>query len=574
MHKLVSVKNLSVESIEFVVKVSNPLGQYVMVDKIYKKCPLMILGYCFSVDLMLFSFDEFDVIMGMDWLTQHDVVKYIVLKCQNGELLRIKFDKLDGLSNVISAISAQKYIRKGYDAYIAYVLDTKLFESKIKSVPVVYEFLDVFSKELPELQPDRGVEFSIDLVPGTTSISITPYRMAPTELKKGFARPSSSPWGAPVLFVKKKDGSLRLCIDYRQLNKVTIKNKYPLPRIDDLFDQLKGATVFSKIDLRSGYYQLRVKDSDVPKTTFRTRYGHYEFLVMLFGLTNAPTLFMDLMNIIFSPYLDRFVVVFINNILVYSQNENEHAGHLRIVLQTLREKQLYAKFSKCEFWLREVGFLGHIVSVEGIRVDPNKILAIINWKPPKNVSEVRSFLGLAGYYRRFVKGFSMITSLMTRLLQKDVKFKWSDKCQQSFDRLKALWTEAPILVQPESGKKFIIYNDASLNGLGCVLIQEGKVIAYASRQLKPHEKNYPIHDLELAAIVIALKIWRHYLFGEKFHIFTDHKSLKYLMSQKDLNLRQRMWLELLKDNDLVIDYHPGKPNVVADALSRKFLFAL
>ncbi|KAG8501232.1 hypothetical protein CXB51_003367 [Gossypium anomalum] len=282
---------------------------------------------------------------------------------------------------------------------------------------------------------------------------------------------------------------MRLCVDYRQLNKVTIKNKYLLPRIDDLFDQLKGATWFSKIDLRSGYYQLRVKESDVPKTAFRTRYGHYEFLVMPFGLTNAPAVFMDLMNRIFRPYLDKFVV--------------------------------------------EVGFLGHIVSGDGIRVDSSKISSIVDWKPPKNVTEVRSFLGLAGYYRR---GTSVS--------------------------------------KPESGKEFVVYSDASLNGLGCVLMQEGKVVAYASRQLKPHERNYPTHDLELAAVVFALKIWRHYLYGEKYRVYTDHKSLKYLMSQKDLNLRQRRWLELLKDYELVIDYHPGKANVVADALSRKLLFAL
>ncbi|KAG8493058.1 hypothetical protein CXB51_010375 [Gossypium anomalum] len=338
---------------------------------------------------------------------------------------------------------------------------------------------------------------------------------------------------------------MRLCVDYRQLNKVTIKNKYPLPRIDDLFDQLKGATWFSNIDLRSGYYQLRVKESDVPKTAFRTRYGHYEFLVMPFGLTNAPAVFMDLMNRIFRLYLDKFVVVFIDDILIYSKDETEHAEHLMIVLQTLRNKQLCAKFSKSEFWLREVGFLGHIVSGDGIRVDPSKISAIVDRKPPKNVTEVRSFLGLAGYYRRFVNGFSIIAAPMTRLLQKNVKFEWTEECQQSFEELKR-----------------------------CVLMQEGKVVAYASRQLKSHERNYPTHDLELAAIVFALKIWRHYLYGEKYRVYTDHKSLKYLMSQKDLNLRQRRWLELLKDYELVIDYHPGKANVVVDALSKKLLFTL
>ncbi|KAG8486100.1 hypothetical protein CXB51_019411 [Gossypium anomalum] len=371
-------------------------------------------------------------------------------------------------------------------------------------MPVVCEFPNVFPKELSGLPPVREVEFGIKLVPVTTSISIAPYRMAPTELKelkfqlqelinRGFDRLSFSRWGAPVLFVKKKYGTMRMCIDYRQLNKMTIKNKYPLPRIDDLFDQLKGFAVFLKIDLRSGYYQLQVKDSDIPKTTFRTRYGHYEFLVMPFRLPKAPAIFMDLMNRNFRP--------------------------------------------KCEFWLREVGFLGHILSTSGIAVDPSKILAILDWKPPRNVSEVHSFLGLTGYYKRFVKGFSMIATPLTKLLQKDVKFEWTKKCQNSFDQLKALLTEALILEQPKSGKEFVIYSDASLIGLGCVLIQDGKVIAYASRQLKPYEKNYPTHYLKLAAIVFALKIWHHYLFAEKCHVYSDHKSLKYLMTQKDLNLR-------------------------------------
>ena len=252
-------------------------------------------------------------------------------------------------------------------------------------------------------------------------------------MDKGFIRSSVSPWGAPVLFMKKKDGTLRMCIDYRQINKVTVKNKYPLPRIEDLFDQLKGAGVFSKIDLRSGYYQLRVKDVNVPKTTFRTRYGHYEFLVMPFGLTNAPTTFMDLMNRVFRTYLDQFVVIFIDYIFVYSRDEPEHEQHLRIVLQTLREKKLYAKLRKCDFWLKEISFLGHIVFAEGIRVDPIKIEAVVNWKSPRSVTEVRSFLGLAGYYRRFVKGFSVIASPLTKLLRKGVMFEWSDKCQNSFE---------------------------------------------------------------------------------------------------------------------------------------------
>ena len=327
--------------------------------------------------------------------------------------------------------------------------------------------------------------------------------------------------------MKKKDGTLRLCIDYRELNKVTIKNKYPLPRIEDLFDQLQGASYFSKIDLRSGYHQLKIKEEDIPKTAFRTRYGHYEFLVMPFGLTNAPAAFMDLMNRIFKEYLDQFVIVFIDDILIYSRSKEEHERHLRTVLQTLREKKLFAKFKKCEFWLGNVSFLGHIISKEGIAVDPGKIEAIKSWPTPTNVKEVRSFLGLAGYYQRFVEGFSKIALPLTQLTRKNVKFQWSDERERSFQELKKRLITAPILTIPDGSEGMVVYSDASKMGLGCVLMQHGKVIAYASRQLKDYEKNYPTHDLELAAVVFALKIWRHYLYGVKCEIFTYHMSLKY-----------------------------------------------
>ena len=265
-------------------------------------------------------------------------------------------------TSLISVIQANKMLHKASQAYLVYAIESGNSEMQLAEVPVVNEFFDVFPEDLPGLPPDKEIEFEIELASGTEPISITPYRMEPAELKelkvqmeeflsKGFVKTSTSPWGAPVLFVKKKNGSLRLCIDYRQLNKVTIRNQYPLPRIDDLFDQLKGAKVFSKIDLRSGYHQLKVRREDVPKTAFRTRYGHYEFLVMPFGLTNTPTAFMDLMNRVFGPYLDKFVIVFIDDILVYLNSKEEHAKHLRIVLQTLREHQLYAKFIKCQFWL-------------------------------------------------------------------------------------------------------------------------------------------------------------------------------------------------------------------------------
>ncbi|KAA0056440.1 pol protein [Cucumis melo var. makuwa] len=309
---------------------------------------------------------------------------------------------------------------------------------------------------------------------------------------------------------------MRLCIDYRELNKVTVKNCYPLPRIDDLFDQLQGATIFSKIDLRSGYHQLRIRDSDIPKTVFRSRYRHYEFIVMSFGLTNAPAVFIDLMNRVFKDFLDSFVIVFIDDILIYSKTEAEHEEHLHQVLETLQANKLYAKFSKCEFWLKKVTFLGHVVSSEGVSVDPAKIEAVTNWPRPSTVSEIRSFLGLAGYYR-------------------------SPACESSFQELKQKLVTAPVLTVPDGSGNFVIYSDASKKGLGCVLMQQ----------------------------VFALKIWRHYLYGEKIQIYTDHKSLKYFFTQKELNMRQRRWLELVKDYDCEILYHPGKANVVADALSRK-----
>ncbi|WVZ93886.1 hypothetical protein U9M48_039838, partial [Paspalum notatum var. saurae] len=446
----------------------------------------------------------------------------------------------------------------------------------VEEVPVVREYPDVFPEELPGLPPVRAIEFAIDLIPGTAPIAKAPYRMSGKEydelkkqldelLEKGFIRDSVSPWGAPVLFVKKKDGTMRMCIDYRDLNAVTIKNKYPLPRIDDLLDRLKGAKHFSKIDLRSGYHQMRIHESNIPKTAFVTRYGHHEFTVVSFGLTNAPAYFMNMMNMIFMKELDQCVVVFIDDILIFSKTREEH----EIVLEKLRENQLYEKFSKCDFWLEKVAFLGHVLTAEGVSVDPEKVEAVSNWKTPHNATEIRSFLGLAGYYRRFMENFSKIAKPMTGLLKNNTPYEWDDKCEGSFQLLKEKLTTASVLTLPDLHKDFVVYCDASRQGLGCVLMQDNKVVSYASRQLRAHEENYPTHDLELAAVVHALKIWRHYLMGNKCKIYTDHKSLKYIFTQTELNMRQRRWLELIKDYELEIHYHPGKANVVAYTLSRK-----
>jgi hypothetical protein len=538
-------------------------GGNVTSNQMVKSVQIQLGSKLIRTDLVLLNLEGIDVILGTNWMTEHRVL-------------------LDISSRVIEIDSPHQGATTLYLPQQEYLHSCTyaITDIKVEDIPVVCEYSDVFLNDLTRMPPDRDIEFIIELQPGTAPISKRPYHMPPNELAelktqlqdlldKGFICPSASPWGCTALFVKKKDNSLRLCVDYRPLYAVTIKNKYPLLRIDILFDQLAGAKVFSKIDLRSGYHQIKIKPSDIPKTAFSTRYGLYEYLVMSFGLTNALAYFMYLMNSVFMPNLDKFVVVFIDDILIYSKTQEDHANHIRVVLQRLCDHRLYAKFSKCEFWLDSVKFLGHTISSEGISVDPTKVQEVMDWKPPTSVHQIRSFLGLAGYYRRFILDFSKIAKPMTELLKKEVKFHWDDKCEEAFHALRKLLTTALVLGQPDSTQPFDVYCDASGTGLGCVLMQNSRVIAYASRALRNHEQNYPTHDLELAAVIHALKIWRHHLMGAKCNIYTDHKSLKYIFTQADLNMRQRSWLELIKDYNLEVHYHPGKANVVADALSRK-----
>ncbi|GJS36691.1 putative nucleotidyltransferase, ribonuclease H [Tanacetum coccineum] len=483
-------------------------GQLVEIDKVIKGCKLEIDGHVFDINLIPFGSVSFNVIIGMDWLFDHkaEIIyheKVVRIPLLDGKVLRVLGEKPE--ENMRQLISA------------------KAKEKKQEEIMVVRDFLEVFPNDLSGLPPVREIEFQIELVLGAMPVTESPYRLTPSELEelsgqlrelrdKGFIPPSSSPWGAPVLFVKKKDGSFRMCIDYRELNKLTIKNRYPLLRIDDLFDQLQGSQYFSKIDLRSGYHQLRVHEDNISKTAFRTRYGYFKFVVMPFGLTNASAVFMDLMNRVCRPYLDKFVIVFIDDILIYYKTREEHEEHLGLVLELLKKERLYAKFSKY----------------------PSKIEAVKSWEAPRTSYEVRSFLGLAWYYRRFIKNFVKIAKPLTILTQKSKTFDWGEEQENAFQTLKVKLCNAPVLALLDGPEDFVVYCDASGLGLGCVLMQRGKVIAYASRQLKIHEKNYTTHDLELGAVVFALKIWRHYL-----------------------------------DYDCEIRYHPGKANVVADALSRK-----
>ncbi|GJR00572.1 putative reverse transcriptase domain-containing protein [Tanacetum coccineum] len=346
---------------------------------------------------------------------------------------------------------------------------------------------------------------------------------------------------AQIMEKKSDEKRLEDILVVREFSKVFLEDLPGLP--------LVRLSVYSKIDLRSGYHQLRFRDEDIPKTTFRTRYRHYEFQVMPFGLINAPVVFMDLMNCVCKPYLDKFMIVFIDDILIYSRNKEEHANHLRIILELLKKEKLYAKFSKCDFWIHIVQFLGHLIDSQGL-----------------HPTEIRQFLGLAGYYRRFIKGFSKIAKSLTELTQKNKKYIWGEDQESAFQLLKQKLYEAPILALPEGNDDFVVYCDASHQGLGAVLMQREKVIAYASQQLKPHEENYTTHDLELGAVVFTLKISRHYLYGTKCIMFTDHKSLQHILDQKELNMRQRRWLELLADYEVKSLPDPERANVVADAL--------
>ncbi|GKB97344.1 putative reverse transcriptase domain-containing protein [Tanacetum coccineum] len=458
---------LETNDLGFKYEIEIDSGQLVEIDKLIKGCKLEIEGHIFDIDLIPFRPGSFDVIIGMDWLSNFKA-KIIC----HGKVVRIPLT--DG--NVLRVIGERP------DEKTRLLMSAKASDKKQEEIVVVRDFPEVFPDDLSGLPPIQEIEFQIELTPGATPVAKSPYRLAPSELEelsgqlkelqdKGFIRPSSSPWGAPVLFVKKKDGSFRMCIDYRELNKLTVKNSYPLPRIDDLFDQLQGSQFFSKIDLRSGYHQLRVHEDDIPKTAFRTRYGHFEFTVMPFGLTNAPAVFMDLMNRVCRPYLDKFVIVFIDNILIYSKTQEEHVEHLRLVLGLLKKEKLYAKFSKCEFWLREVQFLGHVINGNGIHVDPSKIEAVKNWKAPRTPTEVRSFLGLAGYYRRFIENFSKIAKSLTILTQKCKTFDWGEEQELTFQTLKDKLCNAPVLALPDGPEDFVVYCDASGIGLGCVLMQ-------------------------------------------------------------------------------------------------------
>lgn len=559
----------------------------------------------------------YDLILGKPWLTQFNPsINWVsnTIKLMRGSDKFIlappsyELESDDSHVALINATQLKRHLRAGDEAYLAVLTECKtagdseaeptasgekgepaLQHTMPALLPHVKRLLDRFSKvcgPLPkQLPPEREVDHGIELEPGAKAPFAPIYHMSPRELEEvkeqlthllemGFIQPSQSPFGAPVIFVPKKNGKLRMCVDYRALNAITVKNRYPLPRIDELMDRLQGASVFTKLDLQSGYWQIRIKEEDVAKTAFRTRYGHYEWRVLPFGLTNAPATFQALMNRVLHPYLDKSVVVYLDDILIFSRTPEEHLTHLEQVFSALEQHQLYVGMEKCGFGLKEVDFLGHIVSGDGIRPDPAKVEAVQQWPVPSSVREVRSFLGLTGYYRRFIKHYSAKALPLTELTKAECEWRWAEPQQAAFEQLKQALVSAPVLAMPDPALPYEVYTDASQFALGAVLLQNQghglQPVAYLSRKLTDTERRYPTGDREMLGIFHALTEWRCYLEGALFTVNSDHLNHTWFANKRDLSRRQAKWSMWLESYYGAVDiqYKSGDSNL-SDPLSRR-----
>jgi hypothetical protein len=538
--------------------------------------------------LRIINCPHFRIILGMDWLSitnpQIDWSKrMLTLPATTDRNKNVK----------IQTISYQRMMKecsKGMTVCLINVVNTTpTGAAKKQKLPEIYrEFSDVFSKERADLLPEhRKYDMKIELKTGSQPPYGPIYNLTQDELKalkeyldenlaKGFIVPSKSPAGAPILFAKKKDGSLRLCVDYRKLNSITVKDRFPIPLINSLIDRLQSAKIFTKIDLRGAYNLVRIHEPDQWKTAFRTRYGNYEYRVMPFGLSNAPSVFQRMMQDLFQKYMDEFVVIYLDDILIFSKDANQHQEHVKKVLTVLKENDLFAKLEKCEFHTIETMFLGLKIGHGGLSMDPTKVQAILEWETPKTTKGLQRFLGFANYYRRFIRDYSKLILPLTTLLQKDHKFVWDKTCDTAFQKLKHSFKDAPVLRFPDFAKPFVVETDASDFALGAVLSQDDSTglrypIAFHSRKLDSAEINYDIHDKELLAIKDCFQVWRHYLLGSQHtvRVLTDHRNLEYFLTCKNLNRRQTRWALFFADYDFTIDYRPGKDAIVPDALSRR-----
>ncbi|KAI3756033.1 hypothetical protein L1987_55845 [Smallanthus sonchifolius] len=495
----------------------------------------MMQGVWFSADVLLIPLENYDMVLGVQWFALLGDINWNFAK------LTMQF-----------TLQGKVYTLKGTDSNDVFQVPTSLPPSR----PYDHQIVLNNEGQTINLKSYRYQSLQKDVI----------EKMTPELLDSGVIRNSKSPFAAPVVLVKKKDGTWRMCVDYRQLNEATLKNRFPIPLIDELLEELGGATVFSKLDLRSGYHQIRMYEPDIPKTAFRTHQGLFEFLVMPFGLTNAPATFQALMNHTFKHCLRKFVLVFFDDILVYSKDLPRHLIHLQEVLETMRLQQLYAKRSKCSFGGQQVEYLGHIITKAGVSSDPSKIEAVVQWPIPTTLKQLRGFLGLSGYYRRFIQSYGVIAKPLTELLKKN-GFKWSDSTKMAFQQLKHALSSAPVLALPDLTQTFVVETDASAMGIGAVLMQTHHPLAFISMALSPRQHVFSVYDKELLAILLAIKQWHYYLIVGHFIIKTDQKSLKHLLEQKITTPLQHSWMVKLMHYDFEIQYKKGVENVAADALS-------
>ncbi|KAJ4802427.1 polyprotein [Rhynchospora pubera] len=544
-------------------------------------------GNEFDFDVRVMEIGAYDMLLGGDWIRKMgpillDVKSLTLAMIKEGTKIELKGIQNMGELQLIDGAELGEEFKDGAVCMLTQLYPIRTSETEILMPKPLQNLLTHYSdifQEPKTLPPKRTHDHIIPLKKGTEPMNLRPYRYSKEQkeeiekiidemLAASIINPSSSPFASPALLVKKKDSSWRLCIDYRKLNSFTIKNKYPIPVVDELLEELKGAEIFSKIDLRAGYHQIRVKEEDIHKTAFRVHHGHFEFKVMPFGLTNAPASFQNLMNDVFKKELRKCVLVFFDDILVYSKSMADHLIHLENVFMKLREHQLFAKMSKCSFGKKEVEYLGHIISKDGVATDASKVEVMLNWPEPKTIRELRGFLGLTGYYRRFIKNYGVISKSLTDLLKKN-SFGWNEQAQEAFGKLKRAMSSAPVLALPDFTQPFYIETDACDVGVGAVLSQGGRPIAYLSKSFGPKNRGKSTYEKELLAVLMAIDKWRHYLQGKQFIIKTDHQSLKHLLEQKLTHQLQHKALTKFIGLDYIIEFKKGKANVVADALSRR-----
>jgi len=630
---LVKERQIAVTKADTAITVRMTNGTTTTFDSLIKQAELELLGWTMKVDLKVLDMQGYDIILGRSWLNQQnpDVdwpngtftleneaqilkVKQVeddkgqIRDCTNKEKRRAKWyteviRKMEDLThlNLIQPKKVVKELKAGAELYVAVVKppDKKKPDGPDLREPwekveiaegtevtqqlkdLCKEYKDIFVEELPQgLPPKRDIDHEIKIMDGNHPPKKKLYRLSQEEEKvlkkqlselfdKGFIQHSKSPYGAPVLFVKKKGGDLRMCVDYRGLNLQTVKNSYPLPRIDDMFDRIYQGRIFSSFDLTSGYHQVRIKEGDEEKTAFMTRYGQYEYKVVPFGLCNAPATFQSLMHQIFHELLDDSLVIFLDDMLTYSKTPQEHMDHIRTIFEKVRENKLYFKPNKCKLGVLMLEWLGHIIYQGALGTEETKIQSVKNWPTPTKLRDIRGFLGICSYYRKYIQGFATLARPLHKLLKKNTPWKWTDVEQTTFDNLKRKLTEAPVLTLPDPNEHFTVQSDASDEAIGAVLLQNNKPVAYISRALSSAEEKYPTHEKETLAIIYALKQWRVYLAGRKFTVFTDHQALTYLNTQTNLNNRQARWSQFLQTYDMDVKYLKGTQNIVADNLSRK-----